>query len=112
MSFSAQFLLYLQHYADKNIDAVAELFADDITLRDWKIAVSGKAAAVHETAQNFASAATIAIEPLFLYESTAGVAGELRILVNGETELYVVDVITFDAHGRIKSIRAYLGRGD
>lgn len=40
------FLSYLQHYAAKNPDAVAAMLADDVTLRDWKLAVVGKAAAV------------------------------------------------------------------
>lgn len=39
-------------------------------------------------------------------------AGELRIVVDGTIEMYVVDVISFDSNGKIKSIRAYLGRGD
>ena len=39
-------------------------------------------------------------------------AGELRIVVDGKIELHVVDVISFDSNGKIKSIRAYLGRSD
>ncbi len=88
------------------------MFADDITLRDWNISVSGKAAAVGETARNFASAGTIEIHPLALYEGIDSVAGELRILIDGTTELRVVDVITFDPAGKITSIRAYLGGDD
>lgn len=112
MSHRQQFLTYLHHYANKNLDAIAAMFGDDITLRDWNLAVIGKAAALSETAKNFASAQTIAIEPLHLYTSEDGVAGELRIVIDGTVELYVVDVLTFAADGRIQSIRAYLGRGD
>ena len=112
MSNRDQFLAYLRHYAAKHLDAIAAMFADDITLRDWNLAVAGKAAALSETAKNFQSAQTIAIEPLHLYESADAVAGELRIVIDGVTELFVVDVLTFAADGRIQSIRAYLGRGD
>ena len=47
---------------------------------------------------------------LALYENSDTVAGELHIVVNGTIELYVVDVIAFDVHGKIKAIRSYKGR--
>jgi len=112
MSNRDQFLTYLHHYANKNLDAIAAMFADGITLRDWNLAVTGKAAALSATAKNFQSAQTIAIEPLHLYASADGMAGELRIVIDGAVELHVVDVLTFAADGRITAIRAYLGRGD
>ena len=83
-----------------------------IELRDWKISVSGKATAIAETKKNFSSAATIEIEILHTYESEQAVTGELRIVVNKTEVLYVVDVVTFNTDGKIKSIRAYIGRGD
>lgn len=112
MSHRQQFLTYLHHYANKNLDAIAAMFSDDIMLRDWNLAVTGKAAALSETAKNFAAAETIEIEPLHVYESTDGVAGELRIVVDSAIELFVVDALTFAVDGRIQAIRAYLGRGD
>jgi len=42
----------------------------------------------------------------------AWVAGELRIIVDGKDILYVVDVVTFNTDGKIKAIRAFIGRGD
>lgn len=35
-------------------------------------------------------------------------AAELKIVVDATEELYVVDVITFNAAGNITSIRAYM----
>lgn len=37
---------------------------------------------------------------------------KLKINVDDREELYVVDIITFNAQRQIESIRAYLGRGD
>lgn len=108
----ARALAYLRHYAAKDLDAVAAQFADDIHLRDWHISVRGKEAALAETAKNFAAPASLAIEVLGLYESADTVAAELKILIGGTQELYVVDLIAFDAAGRIKAIRAFVGRGD
>lgn len=107
-----QFLEYLQAYSQKNIDKISDMLAEDVTLRDWKISVSGKAAAINETVNNFSSAESIKIETLHAYESGHSVAGELKITVNGSEILYVVDVVSFDASRKIKSIRAYLGRPD
>ena len=106
------FLDYLRHYETQNLEAIAALLAENVVLRDWKIRVQGKAAVLAETAANFAQAQSLTIEVLTLTESQHSVAGELRIVVNGEIELFVVDVLEFDADGRISAIRAYLGRGD
>jgi ketosteroid isomerase-like protein len=112
MSNQERALAYLRHYAQKNLAEVSALFADDITLRDWKIMVRGKAAAVEETRKNFAGARSLEITPLKVYDNHDTVAVELHILVDGVEALHVVDVITFNPQGLIQSIRAYLGRGD
>jgi steroid delta-isomerase len=114
-----RFLDYLEAYAARDLDRVVSMLADDVMLRDWKISVRGKAAATACTADNFAGARSIEIEVLDVMESagdtwagSARVAGELRILVDGDQELRVVDVLDFDEEGRIVAIRAYQGRPD
>lgn len=112
MSNRDRFLAYLRHYSRRDLDPISDMFADNVTLRDWNISVTGKAAAVAETRRNFESSRSIEIRALGIYEGGDTVAGELRIVVDGKIELHVVDVIGFDPDGKIKSIRAYLGRGD
>lgn len=112
MTNSERFAAYLNAYARKDLAAIEAMFSDDVQLRDWQLAVSGRDAAVAETRKNFAAAQTLAIEVLALHESRDAVAGELRIVVDGHIELHVVDVVDFASDGRIKAIRAYLGRGD
>lgn len=103
---------YLQKYAEKDMEVMRQMFADDIVLRDWKIRVEGKIIALKETQKNFDAADSLDIEIISAYENEDTIAAELKIMVNGAEELYVVDVITFNASGKITSIRAYLGRGD
>lgn len=105
-------LIYLKRYAEKDLLATTDMFADNIMLRDWKISVRGKSAALVETRKNFESVDTIQIKPLFLYENHDTVAAELKIIINDRDELYVVDVIKFNSLGKIQSIHAYLGKGD
>lgn len=111
MSNTDCFLAYLSAYARKDLASIAEMFSENVELRDWKISVSGKRAALDETAKNFQNARTIEIEILATYESSDAVAGELRIIIDGEIELRVVDAVSFDTSGRIRAIRAYLGKG-
>ncbi|MCA0446116.1 MAG: nuclear transport factor 2 family protein [Bacteroidetes bacterium] len=105
-------LLYLSKYAEKDLKGIEDLFSEDIVLRDWKIRVTGKKNALDETQKNFESANSIEIEVLSIYENAETVAAELKITVDGSEELFVVDVITINAEGKINSIRAFLGRGD
>lgn len=105
-------LLYLKKYANKDLSGIESMFADDITLRDWKIRVTGKKNALEETRKNFEAADSIRIDVLSTLENKDTVAAELKINVDNTEELFVVDVITFNSQGQIVSIRAYLGRGD
>eukprot|EP01031_Cornospumella_fuschlensis_P048470 gene48470-59361_t len=103
---------YLAAYAARDLAAIEPMLADAITLRDWKIRVVGKAAALAETRKNFEAAQRLQIDVLAAYERPGGAAAELKIVVDGRDILYVVDVFDVDAQGRIAAIRAYLGRGD
>lgn len=105
-------LLYLQKYAEKDLGTIKSLFAEDIILRDWKIRVLGIANSIEQTQNNFEAAATLKIEILSLYENENTVAAELKIIVDNQEELYVVDMIEINDQGKISSIRAFLGRGD
>lgn len=105
-------LLYLKRYERKDLNGIEEMFSEDIVLRDWKIRVEGKEDAISETRKNFENADSIEIEVLSTYENKNTVAAELKITVDSTEKLYVVDVITINSEGKIKSIRAYLGRGD
>ena len=112
MSHIDRFTAYLHAYASKDIEQIAAMFAEDMTLRDWKIFVQGKAAALAETQANFDAADSIDIQLLHVYEANDAVAGELRIIVNGRDELFVVDVLDFNSAGQICAIRAFIGRGN
>jgi len=105
-------LSYLKKYAEKDLNGIEEMFSEDIILRDWKIRVEGKENTLKETRKNFENADSIEIEVLSTYENKDTVAAELKITVDYTEELCVVDVITINSNGKIKSIRAYLGRGD
>ncbi len=105
-------IAYLKAYENKDLASIEALLAPGVVLRDWKIRVQGKAAALRETQKNFDNAGALKIEVLQLHATASTVAAELRILVGAEVEIFVVDVFEMDNKGRISAIRAYLGRGD
>ena len=104
------FRTYLHHYADKNLEAIIPMLAEDVHLRDWNISIFGKAEAIRETAQNFAEAESIEIRVLAVYENEDTVAGEIHIVVDGNIDLYVVDVVTFNTQDKVTAIRSYKGQ--
>lgn len=104
----ALFRRFIAAYAAKDLAAVAEIFAPDIHLQDWNLAVQGREAALAETAKNFAGAESLSIEILSLYAEGPTAMGELHIRVNGQ-DLFVIDLFTFDGEGRMVRSRAYKG---
>ena len=68
--------------------------------------MKGKENALDETRKNFDNADSINIDVLSTYQNDDTVAAELKITVDHKKILYVVDVISINAKGKIKSIRA------
>lgn len=112
MNLVDRFRHFLACYARKDLPAISRMLAEGVTLRDWDISVQGRADVERATSDNFSAAHSIDIEVLAVCESADAVSGELRIVVDGTIELYVVDVIQFDSSGQIVAIRSYKGRAD
>ncbi len=100
---------YLAAYEARDLDAIAALLADEVVLQDWNLRVAGRAAVLAETRRNFEAARSLRIEVLHVHATGLRAAAELRIMVDDAVTLEVVDVLQFDAAGRICAIRAYKG---
>ena len=112
MTLTDKFISNLRAYEQKDLQGVAALFAEDIFLRDWKIAVHGKDEVLRETQKNFDAGDNISIDVLRTYEDNNTVIAELHIIVENSEEIYVTDIATFNSDGLISTIRAYIGRAD
>ncbi|OUX75942.1 MAG: hypothetical protein CBC19_10385 [Oceanospirillales bacterium TMED59] len=102
-------LHYFNLFSHKDINALNDLFADYITLRDWEIDAKGKTEVLQANKVIFESVTNIEVQPVKLYSAGHTVIAELRILVNGIEEELVVDILEFDTDLKIKAIRAYKG---
>ena len=100
---------FLKAYEAKDIDTVAQMLTDDVSLQDWNLEVHGKDAVLAETRKNFLDAKHLQIEVRQFYESAGCAAARLRIVVNKSIELEVVDTIVVNPDGKVSSIRAYKG---
>ena len=99
---------YFETFSRKDLDGLALMFTDDVVLRDWERSAEGKIDMLAANKAIFDAVDTITVTPLALYEDGNTITAEIEVLVNGDTKLLVVDVITFDGD-KISSLRAYKG---
>jgi hypothetical protein len=109
MDWTPRFLAFLDAYARKDLASITAMLAPDVQVCDWNLALHGHEAAVAFMQQNFEQARSLQIEVLHLHASQNAVAGEVRIVVDGHIELFVVDVMVFDSAGRVQALRSYKG---
>jgi ketosteroid isomerase-like protein len=105
-------LEYFTAFSNKDLDTLASMFDDHITLRDWEMSAAGKTLVLGANKHIFDSVEIITVTPLKLYQDDNTVTAEISIDVydnDGETTvLKVVDVIEF-VGDKIRSVRAYKG---
>ena len=102
-------LLYFKTFSEKNINGLSELFDHNVTLRDWDIDKQGKESVLEANLNIFQNVKTINAIPQNIISENNFVFAELKIIVNGDEELKVVDIIEFNKKGKIISIKAFKG---
>ena len=100
---------YFKVFSKKKIDELSELFSDDITLRDWENNTSGKTEVLNVNKKIFNNVESINVVPVNLYKNENKIIAELEIIINGKEKILVVDIISFNNDGKIKSIKAFKG---
>ena len=102
-------LLYFKIFSEKNINGLREMFDDNVTLRDWDIDKQGIENVLKANLNIFQNVKTIKAIPQNIVSENNFVFAELKIIVNGDEELKVVDMIEFNEKGKIISIKAFKG---
>mgnify|MGYP001462137315 CR=1 FL=1 len=102
-------LSYFKTFSEKNIDGLREMFDDNVTLRDWDIDKKGIESVLNANLNIFQSVQTINAIPRNIISENNFVFAELKIVVNNDEELKVVDLIEFNKKGNIISIKAFKG---
>jgi len=111
MNLKNRCLEYFNYFSNKDIDNVMIMFdskqqPNAIFLKDWNIEADAEKLKL-SISDIFDSVDTIKVFPLSLHREDNVVFCQIKILVNNEEELDVIDVITFNENGYIKNIKAY-----
>jgi 3-deoxy-D-manno-octulosonate 8-phosphate phosphatase (KDO 8-P phosphatase) len=99
---------YFERFAQGDLDGVAELFADAITLKDWNLEVAGKPDVVAATRAVMAGLGAFKLTVAALHPTQDGAIAELCIETGG-LRVDIVDVLAIDKACRITGITAYKG---
>ena len=102
-------LSYFKKFSEKNINGLRKMFDDNVTLRDWDIEKKGIESVLEANLNIFQNVKTINIIPQNIISENNFVFAELKIIVNGDEELKVVDMIEFNQKAKIISIKAFKG---
>lgn len=102
---------YFAAWNAKDLDKLAEIFADDIYTRDWETSAEGKADSLVANKAIFDTFATCNAEPIELYQDDMNmtVACHINISLDGVPPFEVIDLITFDQDGKIVKLLAFRG---
>ena len=100
---------YFKIFSEKNINGLREMFDDNVTLRDWDIDKQGIESVIKANLNIFQNVKTISAIPQNIISENNFVFAELKIVVNDNEELKVVDLIEFNKKGKIISIKAFKG---
>ena len=100
---------YFTIFSEKNINGLREMFDDNVTLRDWDINNQGIESVLKANLNIFQNVKTINAIPQNIISENNFVFAELKIVVNDDEELKVVDLIEFNKKGKIISIKAFKG---
>ena len=100
---------YQEAFNNQDIDKLKSLFHKDVVLKDWERSVSGLNDVVSENEKIFKSVKSLEAISVkeYYFDNTAICV--LKIHINNEETIDVVDIIEFDQEGKILSITAYKG---
>ena len=103
-----QACIYFEAFSNKNLEKLSELYADNVTLSDWSpLFYDGKENVLDANKNLFDSVDSVQITLKRFGINTHTVFAEIDILINDDTQLFVVDILEYDKDNKIKSIRAY-----
>ena len=99
---------YFDAFGSRNIEELASLYSDNVSLRDWDTELNGRDNILEANKSFFDSVESLSVEVKDIYLNRSSIAAEITIFINQEP-LLVTDIITLNEDGKINSIRAYKG---
>lgn len=100
---------YVAAFNRRDLDRLAALFDEAVTLRDWSLQAVGRDAVLQANRDMFAATRSITATVLNSVADGRTVVLELDVVVDDGDRLPVVDILEFTAAGRLLAIRAFKG---
>ena len=102
-------MLYLKAFSEKDLASLETMFSDNMMLTDWDGQMIGKenVLAFNQTLFSHLGHIRVDIDRIGMGHNT--VMAEIKIILDDNVIIPVVDVIDFDQDNKIKEIRAYKG---
>jgi ketosteroid isomerase-like protein len=98
---------YFKAYELKDLAALSELLADDVTLKDWEISVTGKEDVLAKAGELFQAFDTIIFKDLIIYQDGGTFWCEFELPLPDGGSIHVVDKIVVGENNLIISIEAF-----
>ena len=98
---------YFRLFSNKDIEGLADLFAEDVVLKDWEFYGEGKEEVVSNNQRIFNSVDTVFVNPILIELINNTAYCEIEITINNKEKIKVLDIISLDQSGMINSISAY-----
>lgn len=109
MELEKKIFTYQTAFNNKDLLKLEQLFADNITLKDWEINVNGKQKVLEANKKIFNSVKSINSKTVNNYFFDNIAICVLKITINQNEIIDVVDIVEFDDEGKILNITAYKG---
>lgn len=108
---------YIDTFNQANLDALVDLYADDATVEDpvGSPLKTGKAAVKAFYQMSMKTGAKLRLSAPIRASHGNAAAMAFDVILNmpqGEAEIHVIDVMTFNEAGQFTSMRAYWGKSD
>lgn len=98
---------YFDAWNRHDLTTLRELFSDEVELVDWDVHCVGKEEVVQANKEIFNLFPRIRVEVIDCLVNTKYKAmAELKVIIDNETTLNVVDILSFD-NSKISSIKAF-----
>ena len=98
---------YFKFFSSKDIQNLKNLFAKNISLKDWEIEANGINNVVKANENIFNSVDSIIITPKNIYQDNFVLICIIEILINNTEKLNVIDILKFNENKEIEEISAF-----
>jgi hypothetical protein len=100
---------YFDAFSKADIQRIEKCLSDNVSLSDWSLEARGIKSVLNVYANIFKLLSEVVVEVVNIYEIKPTVVAELIITAKEIGSIKVVDILSFDQYGKIRSIRAYKG---